>query len=152
MDSLGKATRGCSLVFAENQIFLYCLHTTQTGGHIAGEPMLKLARRGITPGPLAASVMQILGAPQRVLPVPIDYKALTASYLRFAGFRSTRALYNASLLECLIEDLGNRFKITTLPVKQNGAFVPGDDEPVFCEKTLPSLETALMRVLECQPS
>jgi hypothetical protein len=105
---MDSAIKACSIDVTEKHFIITCLHTTQVGGSIAGDPMTKLERETISTDSLGQAVLKVLEAPKRVLAVPVDYKTLTNAMVQFAGFKTWRAMYNATDLECfVVEDKDN---------------------------------------------
>jgi hypothetical protein len=97
---------------------------------------------------LGQAVLGIIAAPQRIFPVPVDYKSLVGTYLQLAGFKTLRAMYNATDLECSIEMIEGRLRITPMSVKERGHFLCGeDDKPTDCEPIAEIVGRALFDVL-----
>ena len=138
--------KACSIDITSRCFIIVCLHTTEAGGYIGSDPMIKLEREIVTPVVLGEAVLKVLGAPQKVFSIPVDFKALTERLVQFSGFKSWRSMYNATHAECIVEEKDqNNLKITVLSEKEKGAFLPGTKKPMDSNKNAEAIGSALFR-------
>jgi hypothetical protein len=143
----GEKMKSCSVTLKKNHFIVICMHPTQAGGHFGSDPMIKIERNIAAPIILGEAVIKVLEAPQRILPVPIDFKAASEALLKFEGFKSQRESSKATELTCDVDEINKgKLQITPYPIKEKGGFLPDTEKRVFCEHTADGVGKALFQV------
>ena len=139
--------KSCGVTLNKNHFLVICYQPTKAGGHFGTDPMIKIDREVATPANLGEAVVKILEAPERILPVPIDFKAASEALLKFEGFKSQRESAKATVFPCdVAATSADKLTITPYPIKEKGGFLPDTDKRVICEYSADSVGKALFQI------
>jgi hypothetical protein len=109
--------------------------------------MIKIERKIATPMILGEAVIKVLEAPQRILPVPIDFRAASEALLKFEGFKSQRESSKATIFPCSVQVTSdNKLTITPFPTKEKGGFLPDTKKRLSCEYSAEAVGKALFQI------
>jgi len=137
----------CGVTLKKNHFLVICMQPTQSGGRFGSDPMIKIERNISTPIILGEAVIKVLEAPQRILPVPIDFKAASEALLKFEGFKSQRENSKATIFPCSVKVTSdNELTITPYPIKEKGGFLPDTTKRLTCEYSAEAVGKALFQV------
>ena len=121
--------KACQVYLTKGAFVIVRLHTSEVGGYIGGEPVVKL-ERDVPLRDLGQSILDILNVEQLVYKVPVDIKPITAAIARCSGYSSWKAMHRATIASCVLEERDGQLRITPFTIKERGGF-SSDRQDIF---------------------